>query len=88
MKKEKKHKNRFSRHHIKNKINGGDKNPENMLRLLNEKHHLLHVIFGNLDFYDIIILLIRVSRAKHYERINPKMRELYFLSETKKRRVK
>ena len=86
MKKPKRKKKRFTRHHLTNRVNGGNKRPENMLRLLDDRHHLIHILFGNLDLYDIVILLIRVARAKHYERVNPKMRELYHLPETRRRR--
>lgn len=69
----------FSHHHIWNKVNGGTKEPENMLLLKQEKHNLLHILFGNLDFYDIILLLIRTAKLKHYEKINPNMKKLYKL---------
>ncbi len=72
--KQKKH---FSHHHIKNAVNGGIKEPENMLLLKQEKHNLLHFLFGNLDFYDIILLLIRTAKLKHYDKVNPKIKQLY-----------
>lgn len=89
MKKRRRKKRKFTRHHLTNRVNGGDKRPENMLKLVEEKHHLIHILFGNLDLYQIVILLIRVARAKHYEKVNPKIRELYYINEdTKPKRRK
>lgn len=76
----------MTRHHLLNRKNGGISQPENMLKLNQERHNLLHVLFGNLDLYDIVILLIRIGRLKRYHLVNPKFRELYTLAnETKKR---
>jgi hypothetical protein len=65
------------KHHIKNRCNGGKSTKENLLLIDQVKERKLHEIFGNRDFYEIIVLLIRVCRAKHYERINPKIEEFY-----------
>ena len=44
-----------------------------------EKHNFIHRIFKNLNFYEIIILILRVCRAKHYERIEPRIKRFYEL---------
>lgn len=84
MKKRRERRKKITRHHIKNRVNGGISQPENLLRLTQEHHNLLHVLFKNLDFYDIILLLIRICKLKHYERINPKIREFYYFTSSKK----
>lgn len=68
---------RTVRHHIRNRINKGHSVPENLLTIKEDKEKLIHKIFGNLDFYDIILVLIRLSRMKHYERVNPKIAKFY-----------
>jgi Iap family predicted aminopeptidase len=70
-------KKKRNKHHIKNKVNGGGTQGANLLLIDEEKHQILHKVFGNLDFYEIIVLLIRVCRAKHYETINPKISKFY-----------
>jgi len=74
-------KKRFNRnrHHIKNVCNLGRTCPQNILILDVERHNWIHRIFKNLDFYDIIVLLIRTCRAKHYEDINPRVAKFYEL---------
>lgn len=64
-------------HHIKNRSQGGDTVRENLLLIKEDKEKLIHHIFGDRDFYDIIIFILRIARAKHYENINPKIRKLY-----------
>lgn len=64
-------------HHIKNSCMGGKSVPENLLLIKEDKEKLIHHIFGNRDFYDIIIFILRISRAKHYEQVNPKIKRLY-----------
>ena len=88
MKKQKKRKRRITRHHLKNRINGGDSSPENMLKLTQDRHNLLHVLFGNLDLYDIVILLVRIGRLKRYHHINPKFRELYSICNESEKRLR
>ena len=58
-------------------MHNGQTVPENILIMDVEKHKYLHYIFGNLDFYDIILLLIRTSRIKGYEKINHKIEQFY-----------
>lgn len=70
------------KHHIKNRCKGGRGTPENLLLICQDKERELHKIFGNLDFYEIIVLLIRVCRAKRYENINPRVSKFYSLLKT------
>lgn len=86
MKKPRKRRKRMTKHHLQNRKNGGISTPENLLKLSQERHNLLHVLFGNLDLYDIVILLIRIGRIKRYHKVNPRFRELYtHCDETEKR---
>ena len=64
-------------HHIKNSCNHGESTPQNLLLIEEKKEKLIHYIFGNRDFYDIIIFILRISRAKHWEQVNPKIKSLY-----------
>lgn len=66
-----------NRHHCKPKSRGGNTRKENMLFIKKYRHEIIHKAFGNLTLYEIIILLLRTSRAKHYEEIEPKIKELY-----------
>lgn len=70
---------RKSRHHLKNKVAGGRNDKENLLILKQYKHDYLHYIFGNLDLYDIIIVLVRMARAKRYHKVNPNIKQFYDL---------
>lgn len=67
----------LTRHHILNRKNGGKSEPENLLTLSEYKHNLLHFIFKNFDLYEMILILIRTARIKKYDKINPKIRNLY-----------
>lgn len=64
-------------HHIKNRCNGGHSVPSNLLLIKESKERLIHEIFGDRDFYDIIIFILRIARAKRFEQINPKIKQLY-----------
>lgn len=66
-------------HHIKNKVKGGNSKPENLLHIKEHKEKLIHHIFGQRDFYEIIIFILRLSRAKHFEQVNPEIKKLYKL---------
>lgn len=68
---------RYVKHHIKNKSLGGHSSPENLLYIREEKEKLIHHIFGARDFYEIIIFILRIARAKHFEQVNPRIKELY-----------
>lgn len=67
----------YCHHHIKNRSQGGRSDPENLLYLREDKEKMLHVIFGSLDFYGIILLILRTSRKMGYDKINPKIKQLY-----------
>lgn len=64
-------------HHIKNRCNGGPSCPENLLFISQDREQLIHKIFGDKDFYEIIIFILRLSRAKGFEQINKKIKPLY-----------
>lgn len=66
-----------NKHHLKARSRGGDSRGSNLLFIEVEKHNWLHKIFGNLTLYEIIVLLIRLSKAKKYENVEPKIRQLY-----------
>jgi len=70
-------KKHINKHHLKPKSRHGDSRGSNMLYIDIEKHCWLHKIFGNLTLCEIIILLIRVAKAKHYENIEPKVKLFY-----------
>lgn len=65
------------RHHILNRCQGGKSTPENLLYIEEEKEKMIHKIFFNKDFYDIVLLLLRLSKMKHYENVNPKIKRFY-----------
>lgn len=69
--------NRRNRHHMQPKARGGKNVPQNMLLFSEQRHALLHKVFGNLTWYEIILVLIRIARAKHYEDIEPQVKHLY-----------
>lgn len=54
------------KHHITNKTNGGTRTPENLISLDRHRHNALHLLFGNMDFLQIIRLLIRCLRFKNH----------------------
>lgn len=66
-----------NKHHLKARSRGGDSHGSNLLFIEVDKHNWLHKIFKNLTLYEIIVLLIRISRAKHYENIEPKIQQFY-----------
>lgn len=51
-------------HHLRPKSRRGDNTEANLLLIDVEKHALLHKIFGNKTWEEIIQLMIRVSRMK------------------------
>lgn len=69
----------YVKHHIKNRTKNGRSQPENLLFIKEGREKLIHLIFGNRDFYDIIIFILRISKAKHFERVNPAIKKLYKL---------
>jgi len=65
MRKKNKRKNKLTRHHIKNTVNGGLTTPENIIKLKNEKHQYFHSIFHNLTFLQSARLLLRTHNMKN-----------------------
>jgi len=63
-KKEWKRSGKFNRHHIKNKVNGGEGIESNLLRMDTERHKAWHFLFHNLSFREVAKLLIRVCEMK------------------------
>lgn len=70
-------KKKLVHHHIKNRCNGGHSCPQNLLLIEESKEKLIHHIFGDRDFYEIIIFILRIARAKHFEQITPKIKQFY-----------
>ena len=54
----------LTRHHIKNKVYGGNGDVWNILRLRRDRHDVWHLLFRNLDLEGAIRLLQRVQRIK------------------------
>ena len=54
----------LTRHHIKNKVYGGNGDVWNILRLRRDRHDIWHLLFRNLDLEGAIRLLERVRRIK------------------------
>jgi hypothetical protein len=74
MSKNKKHNNK---HHLRPRSRGGSSVESNLLTINEDKHCLLHKIFGNLTWNEIIILMIRIAKEKHYENNEPKVKVFY-----------
>lgn len=66
-----------NKHHLRPKRRGGDKRGSNIVLIDVEKHNLIHKIFHNLTWYEIILVMIRLAQAKHYENIEPRIEKLY-----------
>lgn len=74
MKKHKKHKNK---HHLKPKSRSGSSMDYNIANLDIDKHNLLHKIFGNSTLTEIIAILIRFAKMKHYEKEDKNILKYY-----------
>lgn len=57
-----------NRHHLLNKVRGGDCSPENLLVLKKTKHEAWHTLFKNSDPEYIIAVLERMMKMKGYRR--------------------
>lgn len=55
---------KFNKHHIKAKSNGGVSIERNLLKLDISRHNAYHLLFGNLNLYEVIELLKRVIKIK------------------------
>ena len=72
MAKKKKHKMKRhrgrDRHHLVNRVNGGNRHPSNLLLINIERHHAWHKLFRNLNLDQVIELLIRTRAAKNAQK--------------------
>lgn len=68
---------RKTKHHLRPRSRGGSSARYNILILDAERHALLHKIFGNRTLTEIIEVLIRIARAKQYEREDSEVRKFY-----------
>jgi hypothetical protein len=53
-----------NRHHLFPKNRGGDDTPDNLLLLKINRHYFWHKLFGKRSFEEVILLLVRIHRAK------------------------
>lgn len=53
-------------HHVRAKSRGGDRSPENLLRMDRHRHNAYHLLFSTMSFLDVIRLLLRVLRIKNH----------------------
>jgi len=63
----------FNKHHMKNRSRGGSFIESNLLRMDISRHNCFHILFGNLDFDEIIELLKRVKRIKEAQKKSLRM---------------
>lgn len=63
----KKHAGR-NKHHLRPRSRGGTSVKSNLLLIRTDVHRNLHLVFGNRTLEEIIELLIRVKRAKDYQK--------------------
>ena len=57
-------KRRKTRHHIRNRSQGGTKSEDNILMIYRDKHNIWHKLFKNLTLRQAAALLLRVARMK------------------------
>jgi hypothetical protein len=69
-----KHRNK---HHMKPSSRSGSSLESNLLTIDIDKHNLLHKIFGNLTWTEIIVIMIKTAKIKHYEYNEPKISQFY-----------
>jgi hypothetical protein len=55
---------RRNRHHLFPKNRGGDDTPDNLLLLKTYRHYFWHKLFGRRSLEEVILLLVRIHRAK------------------------
>lgn len=55
-----------NRHHIRNKCRGGNMSPQNILMMDERRHSAFHLLFGNMDFLQVIGLLKRCYEMKNH----------------------
>jgi hypothetical protein len=54
-----------NRHHEKNKCRGGTMSPRNLIMMDERRHAAFHLLFGNMDFLQVINLLKRCYEMKN-----------------------
>jgi hypothetical protein len=59
-----KRKQKITKHHLKNKCQGGRNTSENILYLFEKKHEAWHLLFKNADLDEAISILQRVKQIK------------------------
>lgn len=74
MKRRREHRNH---HHLRPRSRRGSSGVFNLLYLDCDKHRKLHEIFGNRTLEEIISVLIRLSKMKHYEREESTIQRFY-----------
>lgn len=57
----------ISRHHLCPKSRGGSMSDSNLLKLWRDRHDMWHDLFGNRTLDEIIAVLVRIKRMKHYD---------------------
>ena len=57
-------KSRITRHHLTPRSRGGNEAKSNLLRLKRKRHWYWHYVFKLLTLEEVIMLLVRVHRAK------------------------
>lgn len=55
---------RRNRHHLFPKNRGGEDTPDNLLLLKTQRHYFWHKLFGKRSLEEVILLLVRIHRAK------------------------
>ena len=63
--KKKRRARKLTRHHIINTVRGGDNSPENIIFIKNERHQAWHLLFNNMSFLEIAMLLVRTHNFKN-----------------------
>jgi len=64
---------KFSSHHIKAKSAGGSTIESNLLTLDISRHNAYHLLFGNMDLNQVILLLQRLQQIKKYQKMSIKL---------------
>lgn len=55
---------RRNRHHLFPRNRGGEDTPDNLLLLKTHRHYYWHKLFGRRSLEEVILLLVRIHRAK------------------------
>lgn len=60
-KRRERHRRYMSRHHIRNRVDGGPTTPDNLIVLRRDRHDQWHKLFHNLTFREAAALLLRAA---------------------------